>query len=47
MVSACKFIKKETLAQIFSREFYKTFKNTLFIEHLQKTVSASFEDYNL
>ena len=24
---ACNFIKKETLAQVFSCEFYKTFKN--------------------
>ena len=24
----CNFIKKETLAQVFSREFYKIFKNT-------------------
>ena len=27
---ACNFIKKETLAQVFSCEFYKNFKNTFF-----------------
>ena len=29
-----KFIKKETLAQVFSCEFYEISKNTFFIEHL-------------
>ena len=29
------FIKKETLAQVFSCEFYKTFKNTIFTEHVR------------
>ena len=28
------FIKKETLAQVFSSEFYEISKNTFFIEHL-------------
>ena len=28
------FIKKETLAQVFSCEFCEIFKNTFFIEHL-------------
>ena len=28
------FIKKETLAQVFSCKFCKTFKNNFFIEHL-------------
>ena len=32
---ACKFIKKETLAQAFSCEFCKISKNTFFIEHLR------------
>ena len=29
------FIKKETMAQMFSCEFYGIFKNIFFIEHLQ------------
>ena len=28
--SACNFIKKETLAQVFSSEFYEIFKNSFF-----------------
>ena len=32
--SACNFIKKETLAQVFSCEFRQTSMNTFFIEHL-------------
>ena len=31
---ACNFIKKETLAQVFSYEFCEISKNTLFTEHL-------------
>ena len=31
---ACNFIKKETLAQVFSCEFCEISKNTLFTEHL-------------
>ena len=27
---ACNFIKKEALVQVFSYEFWKTFKNTIF-----------------
>ena len=27
-------VKKETLTQVFSCEFFKVFKNTFFIEHL-------------
>ena len=30
----CNFIKKETLAQVFSCEFCEISKNTLFTEHL-------------
>ena len=30
----CNFIKKETLAQVFSSEFCKISKNTFFTEHL-------------
>ena len=38
------FIKKETLAQVFSYEFYEISKNTFSTEHLQTT--ASWEKYN-
>ena len=31
---------KETLAQVFSREFCEIFKNTFFTEHLRTTVSV-------
>ena len=31
---ACNFIKKETLAQMFSCEFCETSENIIFIEHL-------------
>ena len=30
----CNFIERETLVQVFSHEFCKTFKNTYFEEHL-------------
>ena len=33
------FIKKETLAQMFSCEFCETFENTFFTEHLWTTAS--------
>ena len=36
---ACNFIKKETLAQVFSREFCEISKNTFFTEHLWTTAS--------
>ena len=32
---ACNFIKKETLAQVLSREFCEISKNIIFIEHLR------------
>ena len=35
------FIKKETLAQVFSCEFYEICKNTFFTEHLWTTASES------
>ena len=38
---ACNFVKKETLAQVFSCEFCKISRNTFFIEHLQATASAT------
>ena len=40
MPEACNFIKKETLAQMFSREFCEIFKNTFFTEHLRTTASG-------
>ena len=30
----CNFIKKETLVQVFSYEFYEYFKNSYFYKHL-------------
>ena len=36
----CKFIKKETLAQVFSREHCETSKNTFLTEHLWTTASV-------
>ena len=39
--SACNFIKKEALAQVFSCKFCKISKNTFFIEHLWATASDS------
>ena len=33
-VSACNFIKKETLAQVFYCEFCEIFESTFFTEHL-------------
>ena len=38
---ACNFIKKETLAQVFSCEFCEISRNTFFTEHLWATVSIS------
>ena len=37
---ACNFIKKETLGQVFSREFCEIPKNTFFTEHLWTTAST-------
>ena len=37
---ACNFIKKETLAKVFSCEFCEIFKNSIFTEHFQATASA-------
>ena len=34
------FIKKETLAQVFSCEFWEIFKGTFFTEHLRRTASV-------
>ena len=38
------FIKKETLAQVFSSEFCKISKNNFFTEHPRTTASASIND---
>ena len=38
---ACNFIKKESLAQVFSCEFCEFFKNTFFTEHLRVTASET------
>ena len=36
---ACNFIKKETLAQVFSYEFYEIFKNIFFYRTPPKAAS--------
>ena len=36
------FIKKETLAQVFSSEFYEISKSTFFTEHLWATASLDW-----
>ena len=38
------FIKKETLAQVFSFEFCEIFRNIFFTEHLWATASASHSE---
>ena len=40
---ACNFIKEETLAQVFSCEFYEISKSTFFTEHIWTTASAILE----
>ena len=44
----CNFIKKETLAQVFSCEFCEISKKTLFTEHLRESASQgkTFSDSN-
>ena len=39
--AACNFIKTETLAQVFSREFCENFKSTFFTEHHRATASVT------
>ena len=39
---ACNFIKKETLAQVFSCEFLEISKNTFFTEHVRTTASIFY-----
>ena len=41
VASACNFIKKEALAQVFSCKFCKISRNTFFTEHLWMTASAN------
>ena len=41
---ACNFIKKETLSQVFSREFCEIFKNIFFKKHLWTTASEHWSD---
>ena len=41
------FIKNETLAQVFSCEFYKISKNNFFTEHLWATVSLALTEKQL
>ena len=40
LLKACSFFKIETVTQVFSSEFWKTFK-TFFTEHLRVTASAT------
>ena len=47
MAEACNFIKKETLAQVFSCEFCQISKNTFFTEHLWATASILREGRRL
>ena len=42
---ACKLIKKETLAQVFSREFYEICESTIFKEYIQATASVNAKTY--
>ena len=42
--AACNFIKKETLAQVFSCEFCEISKNTFFTEHVWTTASLVWEN---
>ena len=39
VAEACNFIKKETLAKVFSCDFWKIFKNAFFTEHFRTTAS--------
>ena len=44
---ACNFIKKETLAQVFSCEFCEISKNNFFTEHLWATASEEIQLHNI
>ena len=41
LIKACNFIKKETLAQVFSCEFCEISKKAFFTEHLWTTASVT------
>ena len=43
---ACNFIKKETLAQVFSCEFCEIFENIFFTEHLRTTAPGCKTNYS-
>ena len=43
VVSICNFIKKETLARVYSCEFYEISKNTFLTEHLWETASGNLQ----
>ena len=42
-MEACNSIKKDTLVQVFSREFCKMSKNIFFTEYLQMTASVHYQ----
>ena len=44
VLKACNFIKDETLAHVFSREFCEISKNTFFTEHLPTTALAALNN---
>ena len=44
---ACNFIKKETLAEVFSCEFWEIIKNIFFTEHLGTTTSVFHKSSNI
>ena len=44
-LQACNFIKKETLTQMFSREFCEIFKNTFVTEQPQTTASCKLANH--
>ena len=46
-VSVCNFIKKKTLAQVFSCEFCEISKNTFFTKHLWLLLYWNLTDYIL
>ena len=46
-VTACNFIKKETLAQVFSCEFCEISYNTFFTEHVWATASVTLSESKL
>ena len=44
MPEACNFIKKDTLAQVFSCEFCEIFKNTFLTEYIWMTASDDLKN---